>query len=112
VTKKMPEGRRFQPGQSGNPSGRPKVIGEIRELARKMGPDALATLQKIAADENAPANARVAAASALLDRGYGRPAQDSDEKAETIGSQVGALLVELERKRKAEEQAEPRPTAH
>jgi hypothetical protein len=112
LTKKMPEGRRFQPGQSGNPNGRPGVIAEIRDLARAKGAAALEVLMTIAEDEEKPAAARVAAASALLDRGYGRPAQDGDEKAETIGSQVGALLAELERKRNAEEQAGPRPTAH
>jgi hypothetical protein len=114
--KQRGRGRPFQPGQSGNPAGRPRVVGEIRDLARAKGPAALEILMAIAEDEDKPAAARVAAASALLDRGYGRPAQDGDEKAETIGSQVGALLAELERDRKAraqaQEQAEPRRIAH
>jgi CRP-like cAMP-binding protein len=112
--KQRGRGRPFQPGQSGNPAGRPRVVGEIRDLARAKGPAALEILMAIAEDADKPAAARVAAATALLDRGYGRPAQDGEEKAETIGSQVGALLAELERDRKAraEEPAEPRRTAH
>jgi hypothetical protein len=27
----------FQKGQSGNPGGRPKVVAEIKELARELG---------------------------------------------------------------------------
>jgi Family of unknown function (DUF5681) len=63
----------FKPGQSGNPGGRPKVVGEIRALARQHTQTALKTLIDIAADKKAPAAARVAAAAHLLDRGYGRP---------------------------------------
>ncbi|MBT3421198.1 MAG: hypothetical protein HOB17_12390 [Candidatus Marinimicrobia bacterium] len=36
-TKKMPTGRRFKPGQSGNPKGRPKKDKCIPDLLRKIG---------------------------------------------------------------------------
>jgi hypothetical protein len=39
---------RFEKGQSGNPGGRPKGDGEIRELARQHTPTALRTLIEIA----------------------------------------------------------------
>jgi hypothetical protein len=63
----------FQKGCSGNPGGRPKEIGEIRELARQHAPRAIAALKSIVDDKKAPAAARIAAAEALLNRAWGRP---------------------------------------
>ena len=64
---------RFQKGTSGNPGGRPKAAHSVQELARKHAPDAIKTLADIA-KKGTPA-ARVSAAIALLDRGYGKPPQ-------------------------------------
>ena len=57
------------PGRSGNPGGRPAVARNIQELARQHGPDAIAAL---VAALGSPRE-RVAAATVLLDRGFGRP---------------------------------------
>ena len=65
----------FQPGQSGNPGGRPKEVGEVRALARQYTGQAIATLAAIMLDDSAKGSERVAAATALLNRGYGKPAQ-------------------------------------
>ena len=69
----------FQKGQSGNPSGRPKVVITIRDLARKHGKTAINTLVAICKDEKQSPAARVAAANSLLDRGYGRAPQHIDD---------------------------------
>ncbi|MDR3439869.1 DUF5681 domain-containing protein [Telmatospirillum sp.] len=67
--------RPFQPGQSGNPGGRPKVIAEIRKLAQEHAPEAIKTLVDICTNPKASSAARVAAANSLLDRGFGKPVQ-------------------------------------
>ena len=69
------KGRTFKPGQSGNPGGRPRVLRDVQELAREKSPEAIETLSNIMHDTKAPPAARVAAANALLDRGYGKPTQ-------------------------------------
>jgi hypothetical protein len=61
------------PGVSGNPSGRPKVVAEIRELARQHTEVALQALVEVVKNKKAHPSARVAAANSLLDRAYGRP---------------------------------------
>lgn len=70
---------RFEKGQSGNPGGRPpRRLADGRsltELAREKTADALAALMAVLEDNRSPAAARVTAATALLDRGWGRPPQ-------------------------------------
>src|SRR5690554_961968 len=63
---------RFRKGFSGNPGGRPREIGYVRELARQHTDVAIQTLIEMA-KHGKPDRTRVAAAEALLDRGYGRP---------------------------------------
>ncbi len=65
----------WKKGQSGNPGGRPAVVKELRELAREHTVEAVNTLLAVMQDDEAPAAARVSAACAMLDRGYGRPVQ-------------------------------------
>jgi HEAT repeat protein len=75
----------FEPGKSGNPSGRPKENGYVRELARAHTERAIQALVDALDDERT----RVAAATALLDRGYGKPAQA------ITGEDGGAIIQEV-----------------
>lgn len=84
-------GRPFVKGQSGNPGGRPKVIGHVRDLARAHTEDALNTLVTITQDVTAPQSARVSAAQALLDRGWGKPSQPVDGDGE--GGPIKSMLL-------------------
>jgi hypothetical protein len=89
----MKGGRRstsWKRGQSGNRSGRPKrpatvearkVIADVKAAARELTPQALGTLQEIMEDKRAPPAARVTAASEILSRGWGRPAQRLEAEA-------------------------------
>ncbi len=72
IVERLPDGR-FAPGRSGNPTGRPKTIGHVRDLARAQTEDAITTLVRIMQDSEASPPARVAAARELLDRGWGKP---------------------------------------
>lgn len=76
----------FQKGQSGNPGGRPKQDPLLKDLARKKTKIALGTLEEICKGKKFPAAARVMAAIALLDRGYGKPMQAVD-----LSNQDGSL---------------------
>lgn len=68
----------FQPGQSGNPGGRPKALKAVEDAARTHTEEAIATLAAICRNKDAPEAARVAAANALLDRGWGKPRQPTE----------------------------------
>ena len=75
---KDPTRSQFKPGQSGNPHGRPKVLADVRGLARTYTADAVAALVRIVRDPKAPQAAQVAAAQAILDRGWGKAVQPSE----------------------------------
>src|SRR4051812_37020165 len=87
--------RLFEPGQSGNPGGRPKALKEIQGLARSHAPAALDLLVQIAKSGQSE-QARVAAANAILDRAIGKPAQAiTGEGGE--GPVLAAITVEFVR---------------
>jgi hypothetical protein len=71
----------FQPGQSGNPGGRPKGI---EALAREHTPAAIAAL----VDALRSPKERVGAAVALLDRGWGKPTVTVEGNLDMLHSYV------------------------
>jgi hypothetical protein len=78
-------GRGFLPGRSGNVNGRPKtntgLVNAIRAKVAEVAPDGRTVAQHIAAmlvEESLRGRNKIAAASVILDRLEGRPAQQLD----------------------------------
>lgn len=76
--RKPPTGKPFQKGQSGNPGGRQKLPYDLKVRCRDLTPEMVDVWAKVARDEAAPAKARVDAASAIVERAYGRAPQTLD----------------------------------
>lgn len=77
----------FVKGVSGNPGGRPKSIEEIKNLARSYTAEAMEALLTIATSGKSE-SARVSAANAILDRGWGKAPVTIDDDAEGYVIQV------------------------
>lgn len=78
---------------AGRPNGAATKTGlELREAAQAYTDDALTVLAEIMGDKEQPAASRVSAASAILDRGHGKPKQAVD-----VDANVNATVTEVRR---------------
>jgi hypothetical protein len=86
-------------GQSGNPNGRPPEYNEVKALARKWTKPALRRLAHIMRHGETE-GACVAAAIALLDRGWGKPSQEITGK-DGGPIELAAFLTDARARRQA-----------
>jgi Family of unknown function (DUF5681) len=85
----------FKPGQSGNPSGRPKVPQTVKALAREFTDISIRRLASIVQDKGASPAAQVQAAQALLDRGWGKPLQQLEVGEAGAFSDMDEAAIDL-----------------
>jgi len=100
------EGKRFEPGKSGNPGGRPKQDVTVTELAKSHTEMAIRVLAEIAQDPKAAKNSRVKACELLLNRGHGTPRQ-SIELTGRQGDDLNLNVVLVSATAPALEEPEP-----
>ena len=65
----------FEKGQSGNPGGRPKVVAEVKELARAHTGEAIETLVSIMTNPKVCTSGESVCCKCTTRRGYGKPPQ-------------------------------------
>lgn len=88
--KYKPPGR-WKKGESGNPSGRPKDLPELRKLARSHGEHCIQRLFELSQDQNG--KVAVAACSILLDRGYGKAIQSVEVSDQRLPPNANQQLI-------------------
>ena len=87
-TVKRGKGRPFEKGQSGNPSGRPKVDKDVKEMLKAAAPKAAALLIETVNDPEVKIDLRIKCAETVMDRVYGKAVQpiegNMDNKVEIV----------------------------
>jgi hypothetical protein len=79
----------FPPGVSGNPGGRPLGFSSLIRSETREGADLVAYVVKVFRDDKTDTDTRMAAATWLADRGFGRPVQTT----QLTGADGGAVSV-------------------
>ena len=83
-----------RPGAGRKPGKVGKAKRALAEMAKEHAEAALKTLAEVQADKEAPHAARVSAATAILDRAYGKPAQ-SMSLSNPDGSNIGPSVIKI-----------------
>ncbi len=84
----------FAKGQSGNPSGRPKMPDELRRKLRDGAAEAVDLWREIIADEGAAKRDRIKAGELCCAYAYGKPVQ-AVELGDGDGNPLGPVLVNV-----------------
>ena len=83
----------FQPGQSGNPSGRPPVARDFRERCQNfMQAKGWKTLEQLATDPDQPHQAR--ALELIAAYAYGKPSQPIEQSGTVVLEHVDSRTVD------------------
>lgn len=82
----------FEKGRSGNPGGRPKAEGAIRDIAQQYGPIAIHKLGALMNSSNP--RVAIAACNAILDRAYGKPMQPIETKNDFTPEKFVQAMIE------------------
>lgn len=90
ITRKMPKGRPFAKGQSGNPGGRPKGVAAMVAALTHDGSEMLEFLVGVMRDKKAAERDRLKAVELLMDRRWGKPQQ----QVEVSGLEGGPIVIE------------------
>jgi hypothetical protein len=80
---------RLLPGFSGNPSGRPRVVAQIRDMALKAAPAAFEKVCDLV--RSVDERIALAASQEILNRAYGKPVQSVDTEVRKIN--INALYL-------------------
>lgn len=99
-TRKLPDGMKpWQPGQSGNPGGRPAMSPEVK--AALEGATLPAVRKQIELMSCGDVRVELLASQAILDRFYGKAAQAVDKTVTvtSVQQQHLSILMELQAKR-------------
>jgi len=96
----------FKPGQSGNPSGRPKMPEVLQTKIRNLCETAVITLAGCLTSNDE--RIKLEAAKVLLDRGYGRAVTPVEAKIDNDASSAHlTALLELAQRRAQKASEEP-----
>jgi hypothetical protein len=83
-----------------------KIIADVKELAKELTPKAMTALEGVLDNEKAPAAAKVSAAIAILDRGWGKPRETVDVTHRKTLEELVKESYQLERELAAEKEAD------